>query len=102
MRRRTFRFQRTFLLNEAGKHTSYYGSRCAAVALIFFLLRKSLTYIFEEELELIPTWTHVPIFGALTGALCKCNMGVKSAALAAVVGCVTAATVFPIYKRMPF
>ncbi len=77
-------------LTEGFKIVSNYGNTTAAIGLLYMLLSKATTYIFQEELEYVPKPVQHSIFGFMAGALCKSINGFKPAILAGTMGSIAA------------
>ena len=87
-------------LTEGFKVVSHYGNTAAAVGLLYMLISKSSTYIFQEELEYLPKPAHHSIFGFMAGALCKSINGARPAMLAGVLGALAAPVAVWSFARM--
>eukprot|EP01022_Parablepharisma_sp_SALTPOND_P013517 TRINITY_DN1813_c0_g1_i1.p1 TRINITY_DN1813_c0_g1~~TRINITY_DN1813_c0_g1_i1.p1 ORF type:complete len:1261 (-),score=117.20 TRINITY_DN1813_c0_g1_i1:5003-8785(-) len=80
----------TSVINEFVRETARFGNNVAGIGLMYFVIAKSTSYIFEEELQYVPKLLHISLCGALTGALCRSVYGRRPALFAAGIGFVAA------------
>lgn len=65
----------TSLINIVGKQSSKYANSGAALGLVYCLTRKTVNFIFEEDLKDLSDSTKQAVFGFATGAIYKCTRG---------------------------
>lgn len=84
--RRTTRLLINNYLNNIGKTSAICGNNVGAAVFMYLVVGKSLSFIFQEELEGIGEGTKSAAFGALTGAIYKSTRGVRPMVLASLLG----------------
>ena len=80
----------TSVINELVKDVAAFGNNVAGVGLMYFIIARTTSYLFQEELEHVPKLLHISLCGALTGALCKIVYGRRPALFAAGIGFIAA------------
>jgi hypothetical protein len=71
----------TSLINTVGKQSSFYANTGASLGLVYCLTRKTINFIFEEDLQELTDIQLQFIYGFASGALFKSTRGFQPALL---------------------
>jgi len=78
----------TGLINIIGRQVSKFANAGGCLCLLYSLVRKTTTFLFDEELEELSPVQKQFIFGFLSGSLFKCSRGIAPALFAGtLMGC---------------
>lgn len=71
----------TSIINTVGKQSSWYANSGAALGLLYCLTKKTVNFIFEEDLQDLSDVNKQLVYGFVTGALFKSTRGLMPALL---------------------
>ncbi len=75
------------IINTVGKQSSRFANAGASVGLVYCLTKKTVNFLFEEDLQGTSEFTRQVVYGFVTGCLFKSTRGVLPALLS---GCLVA------------
>ncbi len=97
--RRTKRLLINNYLNNIGKTSARCGNNMGGAIFMYLLVGKSLTFVFQEELEFVSENQKAALAGAFTGALYKCTRGVRPLIFASILGSLCGAAYSSIWQK---
>ncbi len=71
----------TSIINTVGKQSSWYANSGASLGLMYCLTKKTVNFIFEEDLQGMSDMNKQIVYGFVTGAMFKSTRGLMPALL---------------------
>ena len=90
----------TSVINMIGKHSSRCANAGASITLLYCLLKKSINFVFEEELAAMTITQKQMFYGFITGAVYKSTRGLAPAVLCGALTAVGCATLQVVYDKI--